>query len=93
MDRRGVDFIGAIADTTARAASQFARRGVEEAFRPEAFAYHPESDTYTCPAVRVHHYDCPGNDEYRGMATLKPSCRQPDLFGYYLEDLPSRGKT
>jgi len=57
MGRRGVDFIGAIADTTARAASQFARRRVEAAFRPEAFAYHPESDTYTCPAGKVLHYE------------------------------------
>src|SRR6516165_848417 len=57
MDHRGVDFIAAIADTTVRAASQFARRGVEAAFRPEAFAYHPESDTYTCPAGKVLHYE------------------------------------
>jgi len=57
MECRGVDFIGAIADTTARAASQFARRGVEAAFRPEAFAYHPDSDTYTCPAGKVLHYE------------------------------------
>lgn len=57
MDHRGVDFIGAIADTTQRAASQFARRGVGAAFRPEAFRYHPESDTYTCPAGKVLHYE------------------------------------
>jgi len=57
MDQRGVDFIGAMADTTVQAASQFARRGIEAAFRPEAFAYHPESNTYTCPAGKVLNYE------------------------------------
>lgn len=57
MDHRGVDFIGAIADTTIQVASQFARRGIEAAFRPEAFRYHPESDTYTCPIGKVLHYE------------------------------------
>jgi hypothetical protein len=57
MDDRGVDFIGAIADTTIQAASQFARRGIEVAFRPEAFTYHPESDTFTCPAGKVLDYE------------------------------------
>jgi len=75
-----VDFIGAIADTTARAASQFARRGVEAAFRPEAFAYHPESDTYTCPAGKVLHYERKHRDigvtdyYYRASATDCGNC-------------------
>jgi len=29
----------------------------------------------------------------QGMATLNLSCRRPDIFGSYLEELPSRGKT
>jgi len=80
MDHRGVDFIGAITDTTVRAASQFARRGVEAAFRPEAFAYHPESDTYTCPAGKVLHYERKHRDigvtdyYYRASATDCGNC-------------------
>lgn len=80
MDHRGVDFIGALSDTTARAASQFARRGVEAAFRPEAFAYHPESDTYTCPAGKVLHYERKHRDigvtdyYYRASATDCGNC-------------------
>src|SRR5215471_18993957 len=80
MDQRGVDFIGAIADPTVRAASQFARRGVEAAFRPEAFAYHPESDTYTCPAGKVLHYERKHRDigvtdyYYRASATACGNC-------------------
>jgi transposase len=57
MNDRGVDFIGAITDSTIQAASQFARRGIEAGFRPEAFTYHPESDTYTCPAGKVLRYE------------------------------------
>lgn len=53
MERRGVDFIGSMGDGAAQSAGQFERRGVDPAFRPEAFRYDPESDTYTCPAGKV----------------------------------------
>jgi transposase len=57
MDRRGVDLIGSIGDGTAQAAGQFERYGVDASFRPEAFTYHLESDTYTCPAGKVLNYE------------------------------------
>jgi hypothetical protein len=54
---KGVDCIGSRGDGTARAASQFERRGVDPAFRPEAFGYDPQRDTYTCPAGQLLVYD------------------------------------
>jgi transposase len=50
MDQQGVDLIGSLGDSSGKARGQFERRGVDPAFRPEAFPYHPESDTYTCAA-------------------------------------------
>jgi transposase len=53
MAQRGVDLIGSLGDSSGKAEGQFRRRGVDPAFRPEAFRYHPENDTYTCPAGKV----------------------------------------
>ncbi len=53
MNQRGVDLIGSLGDGRGQSAGQMERRGVDPAFRPEAFTYHPESDTYTCPAGKV----------------------------------------
>jgi len=53
MDQRGVDFIGSLGDGAAQSAGQMERRGVDPAFRPQAFTYDPERDTYTCPAGKV----------------------------------------
>jgi transposase len=53
MDQQGVDLIGSLGDSSGKARGQFERRGVDPAFRPEAFPYHPESDTHTCPAGKV----------------------------------------
>ncbi|HMD97757.1 MAG TPA: IS1182 family transposase [Terriglobia bacterium] len=57
VDQQQVDLIGSMADTRAQAAGQFARRGVEAAFRPEAFTYQPEGNTYQCPAGKVLSYE------------------------------------
>ncbi len=57
VDQHQVDLIGSMADTRAQAAGQFARRGVEAAFRPEAFRYQVEGDTYQCPAGKVLRYE------------------------------------
>jgi len=54
---KGVDFIGSMGDGTAQAAGQFERRGVDPAFRPEAFGYDPNSNTYTCPASQLLVYE------------------------------------
>jgi Transposase DDE domain len=53
MEQRRVDLIGSLGDSSGKAEGQFKRRGVDPAFRPEAFTYHPESDTYACPAGKV----------------------------------------
>jgi len=53
MADRGVDLIGSLGDNSGKAEAQFKRRGVDLAFRPEAFTYHPDSNTYTCPAHAV----------------------------------------
>ena len=45
----GIDFIGSITDRTAQVAGRFKKRGVDDAFRPEHFAYDETNDTYTCP--------------------------------------------
>ena len=57
MAEKGVDFIGSMGDGTAQAAGQFERRGVDPGFRPEAFGYDPNSDTYTCPARQLLVYE------------------------------------
>jgi hypothetical protein len=57
MAEKGVDFIGSMGDGTAQTAGQFERRGVDPAFRPEAFGYDPNRDTYTCPAGQLLVYE------------------------------------
>lgn len=49
---RGVDFIGGELDAGAREAAErnWERRGIKPEFRPQAFTYEAERDTYTCPA-------------------------------------------
>jgi len=63
LDASGIDFIGSLTDHT-RAAGRFEQRGVEEAFRPEQFAYDEQSDTYTCPAGKTLRYQ--GEDKLTG---------------------------
>jgi transposase len=53
MEQRGVDLIGSLGDGAGQSAGQMERRGVDPAFHPQAFTYHPETDTYTCPAGKV----------------------------------------
>jgi hypothetical protein len=53
MEHRGVDLIGSLGDGAGQSAGQMERRGVDPAFRPEAFPYHPETDAYICPAGKV----------------------------------------
>jgi transposase len=57
MEHKGVDLIGSMGDGAAQSATQMERRGVDPAFSAEAFTYHPESDTYTCPAGKVLTYE------------------------------------
>jgi hypothetical protein len=74
MARRGVNFIGSLGDGQAQSAGQLARRGVAAEFRPEAFAYDSESNTYTCPQGQTLKYESqekrPGIIHYHYRASV-----------------------
>jgi transposase len=54
---RGVDLIGGTMQGDAEAtARRLEKRGVDPAFYPQNFSYHPEANTYTCPAQKVLPY-------------------------------------
>jgi transposase len=53
MDRRGVDLIGSLDDHSAQLAGHMERRGVSQAFYPQAFAYDAQRDECRCPAGQV----------------------------------------
>jgi len=53
MDGKGVEFIGSMRGSSKAAGAQLTSRGVDPAFHPDAFCYHPEHDIYTCPAGKV----------------------------------------
>jgi hypothetical protein len=57
LDQRGVDFIGSLGDGTAQSAGQMDRRGVDPAFRPEAFRYEAASNSYICPGGQTLRYE------------------------------------
>ena len=89
MDAQGVDLIGAMDEKKAQSAGQFERRGVSAEFRPEAFRYEPQSDTYRCPAGKLLRYEGQDQDvgithrNYRASAAdcaacaFKPKCCPP----------------
>jgi transposase len=53
MAEAGIDLIGSLDEHDAQSAGQMKRRGVGEAFYPEAFIYDAELDQYRCPAGQV----------------------------------------
>ena len=54
---RGVDLIGGTMQGDAEAtARRLEKRGVDPAFYPQNFSYHPATNTYTCPAQKVLSY-------------------------------------
>ena len=57
MDEKGIDMIGSLDDHNAQSAGQMQRRGVQEAFYPQAFTYDPVQDLYRCPAGEVLRHD------------------------------------
>jgi transposase len=69
MDERGVDFIGYMGNGVAQSAGQMDRRGVDPAFRPQAFGYDQVNDTYRCPAGKTLKYvgkeNQPGRTNYQ----------------------------
>jgi hypothetical protein len=72
MDTRGVDYIGSMQDGSVQSAMQFDRRGIDPSFRPSAFSYDTETDTYTCPCNKklrpVGRKILPGRINYRYQA-------------------------
>jgi transposase len=51
---RGVDLIGSTLEEDAEAVRRGREtRGLDPAFHPQNFRYHPETNTYTCPAEKV----------------------------------------
>ena len=57
MDDQGVELIGSLDEHDAQSAGQMRRRGVQEAFFPQAFTYDAVPDIYRCPAGAVLRHD------------------------------------
>ncbi len=104
-DDRGVDLIGGMMQGDAEAtARRLEKRGVDPAFYPQNFIYHPETNTYTCPAGKVLSYRTTKHDRvgverqvYQARAAdcrtcaLRPAC-QPGKQGRMLvrtENVPT----
>jgi transposase len=69
MEGKKIALIGPMGDGTEKSLGQLNRRGVEVAFRPEAFRYDEGSDTYTCPAGKVLRRD--GKEEQPGRINYR----------------------
>lgn len=69
MEGKKIDLIGPMGDGTEKSLGQLNRRGVDEAFRPEAFHYDEGSNTYTCPAGKVLKTD--GKEEQPGRINYR----------------------
>jgi hypothetical protein len=65
MAETGVDLIGSLADRSAQTEAQMRRRGVDEAFYPQAFAYDAAQDEFRCPAGKILRHD--GQENRRGV--------------------------
>ena len=53
MEQAGVDLIGSFGDRQAQSVAQMRRRGVDEAFYPQAFEYDAQAGQYRCPAGKI----------------------------------------
>jgi hypothetical protein len=77
---QGVDFIGSLGEHTPQAVGQLRRRGVAEAFYPEAFAYDAGQDCYRCPTGQTLRHESqearPGvvQHQYRAAAGVCAAC-------------------
>ncbi len=80
MDARGIDLIGSIGEYSEQSTGQLRRRGVAEAFYPQAFADDAEQDVYRCPAGEVLRHDSQErkigvvHHRYRAPATVCAAC-------------------
>ncbi len=71
-----IDLIGPMGDGAEQSEGQLNRRGVDAAFRPEAFRYDEASDTYTCPSGKVLRPD--GKEEQPGRINYRYRARGAD---------------
>ncbi len=76
MDQAGVDLIGSLDEHNAQSAGQMRRRGVEEAFYPQAFEYDEQADRYRCPAGKILRRD--GNEKRTGVIQHRYLARGAD---------------
>ncbi len=76
MEEKKIDLIGPMGDGAEQSAGQLNRRGVEAAFRPEAFRYDGDSESYTCPAGKVLRPD--GKEEQPGRINYRYRARGAD---------------
>lgn len=80
LDEKGIEMIGSLAEHNEQSAGQLRRRGVAEAFYPQAFVYDEKQDVYQCPAGTVLRHD--GQERtagivhhlYRAPATTCAAC-------------------
>lgn len=79
MKEREIDLIGPRGDGAEQSEGQLNRRGVEAAFRPEAFRYDEGSNTYTCPAGKVLRPD--GKEEQPGRVNYRYRAQGADCRG------------
>ncbi len=96
MSDKGVDLIGSLDDHSAQSAGQMKRRGVSEAFYPQAFTYDPEQDEYRCPAGQT--LRCEGSENRPGVVHHRyradwHTCAACPNKGQCCPGNPSRGRT
>jgi transposase len=84
LDQRGVDFIGSMGEGAAQSAGQMDRRGVDPAFRPEAFSYDTASNTYSCPGGQILKYA--GKEERPGRTNYQYRAKASDCQGCPLKE-------
>lgn len=65
LDEKGIEMIGSMAEHNEQSAGQLQRRGVTEAFYPQAFAYDAQQDVYRCPAGTLLRHD--GQEKAAGI--------------------------
>jgi len=65
LDEKGIEMIGSMAEHNEQSAGQLQRRGVAEAFYPQAFAYDAQQDVYRCPAGTLLRHD--GQEKAAGI--------------------------
>jgi len=81
MDEKAIDLIGSLDEHNEQSAGQMRRRGVTEAFYPQAFVYDAEPDVYRCPAGELLRHE--GQEKragvvhhrYRALAASCTACR------------------